>query len=62
MRVQQRFARNLRTVFGCAVSLGLMIAFMFDWIQPATPKELSIGIALLCAWCFIHEYIFKEPR
>ena len=52
----QQFHRNVRSVFGAVVSLTLMIAFMFDWIQPASIKELSVGISLVLAWLFISEY------
>jgi len=59
MSEQQRFARNLRHIFGCVVSLGVMTAFMFDWIAPASLKELSVGVSLVLAWLFINEYEFK---
>jgi hypothetical protein len=59
MSEQQRFARNLRNFFGCVISLGVMTAFMFDWIVPASPKELSVAVSLSLAWLFLGEW---EPK
>ena len=59
MNESTRFRTNLRTVFGSLVSLGVMTAFLLDWIPPASPKELSVGISLVLAWLFIDDW---EPQ
>ena len=56
MSEHTRFHTNLRAVFGSLVTLGVMAAFLFDWIPPASPKDLSVGISLVLAWLFIDDF------
>ena len=50
----RQFVTNVRAVFGSLVSLGVMVAFLADWIPPATDQEMSVAISLTLAWLFIN--------
>ena len=52
----KQFVTNVRAVFGALVSLGVAVAFLADWIPPATDKEMSVGISIALAWLFINDW------
>ena len=52
----KQFYRNIRSVFGALFSLATAGLMMFGGMQPASIKELSVGLLLTFAWLFANEY------